>query len=541
MTRAEAGGSGRSAAGAASPCLAAIDVGTTSVKCLIVDAAGRPLFDERTVIRLHHPRPSWTEVDSRDWWGAAVGLLRRATTAVAAARIAAVGVTGLMHALVPVDSEGEPLERALLWLDQRSYRHAEWLAARWDDRLRETVGGPPGSMSAAPRLLWLREERPGLLERARCWLPAKDFVRFHLTGEFATDPTDAGGIGLARRGEDKWAVELVSSILELPLDRLPLIRPSSAVVGEITPSAAAATGLCQGTPVVTGMADAPATLLGLDGWAPDRVMIYLGTGVWMARSRPGGTEQMPAHDSLGVTATCGAGLVWHHRAIGGAGDGDLSPEALHQAHAAAAEVAPGAGGVLFLPHLMGERGFAADPHARGLFFGLTLAHRAPHLLRAVVEGNAFQIRRTLERALAKPDAPALPETLLIAGGPSRTPLWRQVMADVLQRPVQTPATAEATALGAAILAAVGAGLFPHPRAAAAAWVRLEPATLPDRCRMECYDGLYALFCRLESAVSPLYREAAELQDRIHHGEHGESQRRFNHKDTKNTKETTQER
>jgi xylulokinase len=498
-----------------SPCLAAIDVGTTSVKCLVVDACGRPLFDERAVIRLHHPRPSWAEVEARDWWGAAAHLLRQATAAVPAGRIAAVGVTGLMHALVPVDERGEPLDRALLWLDQRSYRHAQRLSERWDDRLRETVGGRPGTMSAAPRLLWLRDERPGLLERARCWLTAKDFVRFHLTGEFATDPTDAGGTGLARRDRSAWAEELVRDVLELPLDRLPPIRPSAEVVGRITQAAAAVTGLRQGTPVVAGMADTGATLLGLDGWTPGRAVIYLGTGVWMSLSRPGGTDHLPAQHFLGVTATCGAALVWHYRAIGGAGGGQLSPEALYQAHEAAAAVPPGAEGVMCLPHLMGERGFPADPHARGVFFGLTLAHRASHLLRAVVEGSAFQIRRTLEHALGQPEAPALPEELLIAGGPARTALWRQVMADTLNRPVRTPATPEATALGAAILAAVGAGLVPHPRAAASAWVRLESPTPPDAARAAFYDRAYDLFCRLEAAVSPLYGAAAVLNESIH--------------------------
>jgi xylulokinase len=499
------------------PCLVAIDVGTTSVKCLAVDATGRPLFDERVVIRLHHPRPAWTEVDARDWWDAAARLLRRATAVVPPSRIAAVGMTGLMHAVVPVDASGEPLERALLWLDQRSFRHAERLVARWDTRLRETVGGPPGSMSAAPRLLWLREERPGLLDRARCWLTAKDFVRFHLTQRFATDPTDARGTGLARRDGSGWSEDLVARVLELPLDRLPPILPSAAIAGEVTRAAASATGLREGTPVVTGAADTTATLIGVDGWAPDRAVLYLGTGVWMALTRPDdprpSSDEHPAPTThhLGVTATCGAALVWHQRAIGGAGDGDLSAEALYQAHEAAAAVPPGAGGVLFLPHLMGERGFAADPHARGAFFGLTLAHRAPHLLRAIVEGNAFQIRRTLEHALAQPSAPALPEELLIAGGPARTPLWRQVMADVLKRPVRTPATPEATALGAAILASVGAGIFPDPRAAASAWVRLEPPTLPGATRAAFYDRAYDFFSRLESAVSPLYGPAAELE------------------------------
>lgn len=501
-----------STAAPAPPLFLAVDIGTTSVKLLVVDARGTPRFEERVVIRLHHPRPAWAEIDAHDWWDAAAALIRCATEAVPAESVAAVGVTGLMHALVPVDPAGEPLDRALLWFDQRAHRQAAWLTQHWDDRLRASVGGPPGMNSAAPRLLWLREARPGLLERARCWLAAKDFVRFHLTGVLATDVTDAAGTGLTARGTGAWSHELVERVLELPLDRLPPIRQSAEIVGGVTEVAAKATGLRPGTPVVAGAADTTATLLGLDAFVPGRAILYLGTGVWMALSREAEGDEHPATHFLGTTATCGSSLVWQQRALGGVGEGQVCLEAICQAQEVAAVTPPGAQGVFFLPHLMGERGFAADPHARGVFFGLTLAHRAPHLLRAVVEGNAFQIRRALEHALSRPEAPPMPGSIVIAGGAARTLLWRQVLADVLGRAVQLPATGEATALGAAILAAVGVGFFPHPRAGASAWVHLNAPEPPDAARAAFYDRAYDFFCRLEAAVTPLYAVAAELEE-----------------------------
>jgi xylulokinase len=506
------------------PRFLAVDVGTTSVKVVLFDAEGTPCFEDRAVIRLHHPRPSWAEIDARDWWDAAAALLRRAAATAPPEEIAAIGVTGLMHALVPVDDDGEPLDRTILWFDQRSHRQSARLAARWDEELRLALGRPPGMGSAPPKLLWLREERPGLIERTRVFLTAKDFVRLCLTGEPATDPTDAAGTGLTERGGEVWSGRLLEELLAVPLAKLPPIRRSAEIVGRVTGRAERATGLVAGTPVVAGMADMPATLLGVDAFVPDRAVIYLGTGIWMALSRSGGTEEQPSTHFLGATATCGSSLVWFQRAIGGAGDGELSVQEIYRAQEAAASVPPGAEGVLFLPHLMGERGFEADPHARGVFFGLTLAHRSPHLLRAILEGNAFQIRRGLEQAATRAELPPLPDTLLLAGGGARTALWRGVIADVLGRSVQTPRAGEATAMGAALLAAVGAGLFPHPRAAAAAWVRLDEPSPPDPDRVAVYNRAYRLFCQLESAVAPLYAPAAEGIEPPRDAEHVEEHR-----------------
>jgi xylulokinase len=492
------------------PRFLAVDVGTTSVKVVLFDAAGAPCFEDRAVVRLHHPRPSWAEIDARDWWEATAALLRRATAMAPPEEIAGIGVTGLMHALVPVDNAGEPLDRTILWFDQRSSRQSTQLAERWNDDLRAALGEPPGTGSTPARLLWLRDERPGLIERTRVFLTAKDFVRLRLTGEPATDPSDAAGTGLTAPGKEAWSERLLEEVLAVPLAKLPPIRRSTEVVGGVTARAAQATGLAAGTPVVTGMADTLATLLGVDAFEPGRAVIYLGTGVWMALSRPGGSDERPATDHLGVTMTCGSSLVWYQRAIGSTGDGELSLEEVYRAQEAAAAVPPGSEGVFFLPHLMGERGFGADPHARGLFFGLTLAHRGPHLLRAILEGNAFQIRRGLEHAAKRVALPPPPEAMLLAGGGARSPLCRGVIADVLGRAVRTPHVGEATAMGAAIVAAVGAGLFPHPRAAAAAWVRLKEPIAPDPGRVAFYERAYGLFCQLEAAIAPLYEPAAGL-------------------------------
>lgn len=481
------------------PHFLALDVGTTSVKAAVFDTTGELRGRAREELTLHHPRPLWAEVDANDWWAAACRLIPMALAAagIAPTQLAAIGVSGLMHALTPVDARGEPLDRTMLWMDQRSAPQCAELQARWSDHLTERVGRPLTTMAAATKLRWLQQHRPEVIERAHNFLLAKDFLRLKLTGEMATDPSDAAGTYLVDRRTGQWSEDLLVDLLQLPPEKFPPIRPSTALAGCVTAEAARATGLVAGTPVAVGAGDVQSTLVGLNLYVPGRACAYLGTAAWIMRALPPEGDELRC-EWFGNTATLGAGLKWLREVVTGEVTEETWP--YYQMEAEAGTAPPGADGVIFLPHLMGERGHRPHPHATGVFFGLTLAHRRRHLLRAVLEGNACLLRRCLEQAQAPPLDP-----LILAGGGAQSRLWRQIIASVLGQPVQVPRVTESTALGAALIAAVATGHFPSRRAAAAS-VRLGGREEPRAEWRETYEALYRRFCELEEAMEPFYHD-----------------------------------
>jgi xylulokinase len=504
------------------PLFLALDAGTTSFKAMLVDAEGRVVGHERAEICLRHPHPLWAEVDADDWWRAAADRVPRllALPGVRAEAVAAVGVTGAMHALVAVDAAGAVLAPALTWFDQRCRPQAEALRETQAPAF-EAVGGINVHASSA-RLRWLRERRPEVVERTHCFLLPKDFLRQRLTGRFATDSSDARSTSMVDRQTGDWCRELIEAVLQVPAGKLPEIRPATEIAGPVTEAAAAALGLRAGTPVAIGMGDVPSTLIGVNAFRAGELCVYLGTGGWMARTLPPEGEREPRTAWAGSTLACGSAFNWARRllcpdeAAGGAPDYGAMERAL-------ASLPAGSEGLLFLPHLLGERGRCGDPDARGAFFGLTLGHTPAHLLRAVVEGVAFQIRREIDAAATasgRAAAPAHPahtesaccapphEAITLSGGAARSPQWRRVLAGVTGRLVSVPAVPDTTALGAAILAAVAVGHFSSARAGAAAWVRPGVEVEPSAEDLSTYAEAYERFAALEAALQPLYRRPA---------------------------------
>lgn len=489
------------------PHFLAIDIGSTGIKVLLVDENGRPVQRSRRDVPLIHERVEWAAADAAGWWRAVCELIREVlvTSDVPTAQVRGVGVTGLMHALVPTAADGSALDTVMLWFDQRSRAQVREIAERWGSRLTDWVGGLPGPNAALPKLLWLRQERPEVLDRCSHLLLAKDYVRYRLTGVAATDRSDARSTGLLDPTSGTWSAPLLDAVLGLTVDRMPPIRPATEIIGAVTSEAAAACGLREGTPVVAGAGDVTATLVGIDGYRPGLACAYLGTGIWMAETRSsedGRAGEMPSTRHLGSTTACGASVLWWCRLFG------VEPEthALVGALAEAEQIPLGADGLLFLPHLMGERAIRANPEARGVWFGMTLAHRRAHLLRAIVEGNACLIRRCLEHVGLSADRP-----LLLAGGAAGSPLFRRAIAGVTGRRVLLPEQHEATALGAAMLAAVGTGHFASAADAAAAWVRDGISESPHPHEVERYQAVYQRYVALEAAAEPLYGRE-ELRD-----------------------------
>jgi len=466
----------------------ALDLGTTQAKAVLFDQQGRQVARAQREIRLHFPRPTWAEVEAHEWWQAIAAAAREVLTG-RAEEVAAVAVSGLMHAVVPTDEEGKPLAPVMLWFDQRCVPQAERLRA--DETFASPVSGagkaavPFNWTYSAAKLLWLREECPAVFHAARWFLHAKDFLRAKLTGTFASDPSDARGTRLFDPCRQNWAPDKLQAI-GVPQEKMPPLRPSTALAGEVTPEAAAVTGLRPGTPVGVGGSDVHCALAGADVYRPGRVLLYLGTAAWLVRfpadspySRREAFERgQEAVRWIGSTATTGGALRWCRDLLGG----NLAYSDLE---ALAAKVPPGAEGLLFRPHLLGERAPHFDPHARGHLQGLTLAHGRAHLIRAVMEGCAYHLRLIGDWSSGGAEG-----DLVAVGGGTQSRLWLEIIASVLGRPLRLCREPEATALGAAMLAAVGRGRFPDLPTAAAAWVRMGETVEPNPSWQAVYEEGY---------------------------------------------------
>jgi xylulokinase len=489
---------------AAAPYLMGIDLGTTTCRCAIFDLRGAEVASAYGETPVRYPRPLWAEVDPENWWSGTVAVVREAldSSGIAPRQIAGVGLSGLMHAPVLLDAGGQPLLPAMLWMDQRCASQCEVM-----NRDQLALGAPPpleprfNPSQTAPKLRWLADTQPELLARARALLLPKDFVRYRLTRAICTDATDAGGTGLYdhERGEWDWAaVELAHA----PPSILPQVRSSWEAAGQITPEAAQATGLVPGTLVAVGGGDTSCTLAGAGALAAGEICIYLGTAAWIARVDGIAPDGRPSVGNFSATATTGAALRWVRDLLAGADEigGPASYDALTQA---AAEVAPGAEGLFFLPHLMGERGPQADPLARGALIGVTLRHGRPQIVRAILEGTAFHLRRLLE---AQAPGPAgRPIAGVACGGAARSALWMQLLADVSGLVLRVPAVAEAGVLGAAILGGVAAGVLPRDTARSR-MTRVGPTYTPNTALAPRYDALYARYCQLDDMLAPFFRE-----------------------------------
>jgi xylulokinase len=357
---------------------AGLDIGTTNCRCLLVDEEGRSVAVASTEVAVEFGPPDRAEVCPEHWWNATCEVIGAALRGAErpAREVAAVGLSGLMHAPVLIGTDARPLGSAQLWMDQRCTPQAAALQARFGSSHRRL--DLRGSVSA-PKLAWIAAHAPASIDAAQVVLLPKDFVRMRLTGDVATDRSDAIGTGLFDPDKGAW-MEDVAQAAGVRADQLPPVRPASAPGGVISAKAAAATGLAEGTPVATGAADTLCTRLGAGQVEAGRLLVYLGTAAWVAVVE--GTDEVSgvrASDAGATTAT-GAALRWVRSLFSSQAD-PLSYAALDEL-AAGAPI--GSAGITFLPHLMGERGPEFSPSARGAWQGLTLAHGRNHLVRAVM-------------------------------------------------------------------------------------------------------------------------------------------------------------
>lgn len=474
-----------------------IDLGTHSVKALLLDAAGEVVGEAARRYPVSAPRPGWSETAPEAWWQGVVEAVQEAAGTFSG-QVSAVGLSGQMHGVVLTGRQGNALRPAILWADTRAtneLRHFHGLT----ERERRDLANPVTVGMAGPTLLWLKRHEPDLYEAAAWALQPKDWLRARLTGAVATDPSDASGTLLYNVAEDRWALEIVAE-LGLRAALLPDVVPSASVAGTLLKGAALELGLPEGIPVAVGAADTAAAALGSGLLREGEAQLTVGSGaqlISVVRSVPGDlprgvhlyrTAQDISTESgyyvMAAMQNAGLALEWVLDLLGFTWDA---------AYEAAAAVAPGCDGVIFLPYLTGERTPHLNPGATGTWHGIRRFHSRGHLMRSALEGVAFAIKDGL---VALQEAGVDPERLLLAGGSARFPFWRQLLADVMQRELLLSPVTDASARGAALLAAQAVGAaVPAPLDGRAATVT-QPGVW-----MGGYEDAYTLF---KASYSRLY-------------------------------------
>jgi xylulokinase len=488
--------------------LLGLDVGTGGSRAVVIDMAGSiaaaATVEHEPFISRH---PGWAEQDPRDWWRASAAAIRAVLMEVEPQSIKAIGLSGQMHGSVLLDQNDEALRPAIIWCDQRTSDQCRAITETVGaERLIELTCNPALTGFTLPKMLWVREHEPAVWQQARAVLLPKDYVRLQLSGDKATDVADASGTLLLDVSARKWSREMLSAT-EIDEELLPTVYESPQVTGSISAAGNEATGLPTGTPIVAGAGDQAAGAVGMGIIRAGTVSATIGTSgvVFAASDRPALDLQGRVHTFchalpnrwhvMGVTQGAGLSLRWFRDQFGaGADDGRDPYERLTDE---AAQVPPGADGLLWAPYLMGERTPHLDPNARASLVGLTASHTRAHVVRALLEGVAFSLRDTLEifREMKVPV-----NEIRLGGGGARSKLWRQIQADVYGREVATVRAEEGAAYGAAMLAGVGAGAWRSVEAACDAVVRVADRVKQDADSATLLEKQYARFKMMYPAL-----------------------------------------
>jgi xylulokinase len=501
--------------------LLGIDVGTGGTRALILNEHGHVLA---SASEDHAPfmstRIGWAEQNPGDWWRA-TGIAVRKTLSrfkLRAEDVHCVGFSGQMHGAVMLDDKDELVRPALIWCDVRTESQCRTLNQKVgaDHVIQFTCNSALANFTLT-KLMWVREHEPSKWSRLQFFMLPKDYVRFRLTGERATDVTDASGTLLLNVAERRWSSEMMEAA-EIRSEVLPALYESQEVCGSVSAEGAEATGLKRGTPVVTGAGDQAAGAVGMGIVAPGAVSAVIGTSgvVFAATDRPaidpGGRIHTFCHaipdrwHVMGVTQAAGLSLRWFHDTFGvlstteGASYESLAAEA--------AKISPGCDGLIWTPYLMGERTPHLDPHARASLVGLTASHTRGHIIRAIMEGVAFSLKDSFT-ILHEIDVPV--QGVRLGGGGGRSPLWQQIQADIYDHEVETLEAEEGAAYGAAILAGVGAGVWPSVDVACRSSIRTKQKISPRAEIVARMKTQYLAYRRIYPATQVIFDKEPDFR------------------------------
>ena len=504
--------------------LIGIDVGTSATKTVLFDEETRIISAASEEYPLSQPQNGWAEQNPLDWYLATQNTLRKVLrdSKIDPASVKGIGLSGQMHGLVMLDANDEVLRPAIIWCDGRTGKECEEITERVGARrLIEITANPALAGFTASKILWVQKHEPELYAKCRHILLPKDYVRFRMTGEYATEVSDAGGMQLLDVPRRAWSDEVLD---KLGIDKalLAKVYESPEVTGTVSAEFAALTGLSTKTVVVGGAGDNAAAAIGTGVVRAGRAFTTIGTsGVVFAHTDEPRIDPLGRVHTfccavpgcwhvMGVTQAAGLSLKWFRDNLGGAFVNEAKERGLDVytvINEKIKEIPRGSRRLIYLPYLMGERTPHLNPDCRGVFFGLSAIHGAADMARAVMEGVSYSLK-DCRNILSEMGIPI--SEMMACGGGAKSEIWRQMLADMYNCEVKTVNSQEGAALGAAILAGVGAGVFADVPAACEKFIKDESSVSPDKTAVEYYDKGHRLYQKLYRQLEVCYRDLAEL-------------------------------
>lgn len=504
--------------------LLGVDLGTSGTKTVLFDIEGNVKASKTVEYPLYQEKNGWAEQDPLDWWNAAVETIRSVITesGVRNTDIKGLGISGQMHGLVMLDKDGNVLRRSIIWADQRTGKECEEITRLvGEKRLIEITANPALTGFTASKILWVRNNQPEIYAKCAHILLPKDYIRYMLTGDFATEVSDASGMQLLDVPNRCWSDEVLE---KLSIDKalLPKVYESPDVTGVISEKAAELTGLAAGMIVVGGAGDNAAAAVGTGVVENGKAFTTIGTsGVVFAHTDNISIDPKGRIHSLccavpgawhvmGVAQSSGLSLKWFrdnfcHAEIEAAAGMGVDPYYIMDQQAARSPI--GCNRLLYMPYLMGERSPHLDPDCRAAFIGLNTIHTKYDMLRAIMEGVTYSLRDSLE---VLREMGGSVDCMLACGGGGTSKLWRQMLADTFNCSVRTVASKEGPALGVAILAGVGAGIYPSVQEGCRRVIRLNAPQEPIAENVPQYEAYYRMYVKLYPALKNFYKELAIL-------------------------------
>ncbi|RLG05654.1 MAG: xylulokinase [Thaumarchaeota archaeon] len=499
-------------------------MGTTGDKATLFDPEGNLVASVLKEYETIQPQPVWAEQDPDDWWHAFAESTKELLkiSKIDPSDVKAISFSGQMMGCLPVDRHGKPLRRSIIWMDQRSIKQANYILERIGQKeFYKITGNRVSPTYTISKILWVKENEPEIYEKAYKFLQAKDYIILRLTGEYVTDYSDASLAGLMDITKKTWAYELLEE-LRITTDKLPDLHSSITVAGELDSQIAEEIGLRPGTPIVIGGGDGACAAAGAGVIRPGQAYNYIGASSWIstASDRPLIDPKMRIFNfyhldpsmlaPTGTMQAAGTSYRWLRdqicwKEVEEAKEKGIDPYQVMDSEAE--KVEPGAGKVIFLPYLMGERAPWWNPNARGVFFGLALGHERRNMIRAVLEGITFNLRIIMD---VFEEQGIIIENMRVIGGGAKGRLWREIMANIYGKRIMVlKYLIEATSLGAAIAAGIGAKLYKDFSVAERLNTVVDTSD-PDPKLHEKYEKLYQFFKKLYLTLEPLFDELASI-------------------------------